>query len=522
MFNPTPSEIEELLRFKLIGFNNRAYDNHILYALLIGYDIPQVHALSKHLINDKKGNSNDHRFREALKISYTDILDFASAGNKKSLKKLEIEMGIHHQELGLDWDQPVPEEMWNKVADYCENDVLATEEAFKYLNSDWVARQILADIAGGSVNDTTNQLSTRFIFEGNKNPQSQFNYRFMGDPNVKTHRSPVIGNTVYSNIGDEYTVFDEFDRPIFPGYTFDKFRKDKSIYRGDVAGEGGYVYAEPGYHANVALLDVASMHPSSIIAENLFGDYYTKRFKDIRDCRVLIKHGKFEEAGKMFDGKLRKYLTDPESASSLANALKTVINSVYGLTSASFENAFRDERNIDNIVAKRGALFMINLKHVMQSMGVTVAHIKTDSIKIPNATPEIIQFIMDYGKMYGYTFEHEATYKRMCLVNDAVYIAQYEDPDICERMYGYIPEKNAKKAANGMPLAPSLRYLTCLRRCSAESRSSSATCVKPSLSPRPFIWTMMRVCQMFVHMKIYSELEYYVKMVKKSHEKMNA
>jgi hypothetical protein len=34
---------------------------------------------------------------------------------------------------------------------------------------------------------------------------------------------------------------------------------------------------------------------------------------------------------------------------------------------------------------------------------------------------------MEYGKIYGYTFEHEATYDRMCLVNDAVYIARYKD-----------------------------------------------------------------------------------------------
>ena len=61
---------------------------------------------------------------------------------------------------------------------------------------------------------------------------------------------------------------------------------------------------------------------------------------------------------------------------------------------------------------------MINLKHEVQERGFTVAHIKTDSIKIPDATPEIIQFVMDYGKRYGYTFEHEATYDRMCLVND--------------------------------------------------------------------------------------------------------
>ena len=69
---------------------------------------------------------------------------------------------------------------------------------------------------------------------------------------------------------------------------------------------------------------------------------------------------------------------------------------------------------------------MVDLKHAVQKPGFTVAHIKTDSIKIPNATPEIIQFVMDFGKRYGYSFEHEDTYDRMCLVNNAVYIAKYK------------------------------------------------------------------------------------------------
>ena len=51
---------------------------------------------------------------------------------------------------------------------------------------------------------------------------------------------------------------------------------------------------------------------------------------------------------------------------------------------------------------------------------------------------------MDYGKEYGYTFEHESTYDRMCLVNDAVFIAKYKDPDECKKMYGYVPEKNGE------------------------------------------------------------------------------
>jgi hypothetical protein len=40
---------------------------------------------------------------------------------------------------------------------------------------------------------------------------------------------------------------------------------------------------------------------------------------------------------------------------------------VYGLTSAHFPNMFKDNRNVDNIVAKRGALFMIDLKHASRA-----------------------------------------------------------------------------------------------------------------------------------------------------------
>ena len=129
----------------------------------------------------------------------------------------------------------------------------------------------------------------------------------------------------------------------------------------------------------------------------------------------------------MLDGKLAPYLDDESTAKDLAQALKIAINSVYGLTAANFDNPFRDIRNKNNIVALRGALFMRTLQDEVSKRGFTVAHIKTDSIKIPNATPEIIDFCMKFANKYGYTFEHEATYDRMCLVNDAVYIAKYKD-----------------------------------------------------------------------------------------------
>ena len=425
MINPKPEEIEDLLKFRLVGFNCRRYDNHIIYARLMGYNNEQIYNLSQRIINGERNAF----FGEAYNLSYTDIYDFASAGNKKSLKKLEIEMGIHHQELGLPWDQPVPENLWPKVSEYCDNDVIATEAAFDYLSADWTARQILADLAGLTVNDTTNTLTTRFIFGKNKTPQSQFCYRDMSkpvtslDPEVKKFLDEACPEMMSQRHGPEKSLL-----PYFPGY---KFEAGVSTYKGETVGEGGYVYAEPGMHYHVALLDIASMHPHSLIAECLFGPEFTRRFREIVEGRVNIKHEAWDIVNNMLGGVLTPYvqkvINGEMKTKDLANALKTAINSVYGLTSANFDNPFRDIRNKDNIVAKRGALFMIDLKEEVQKRGFTVAHIKTDSIKIPNATPEIIQFVMDFGRKYGYTFEHEATYDRMCLVNDAVYICRYDD-----------------------------------------------------------------------------------------------
>ena len=434
MINPEPKTVEDFIdQFDLIGFNNRKYDNHIIYARSTGISIPGIFKLSDSMINHKTGF-----IPNAYDISYTDIYDFSS--KKQSLKKFEIELKIDHKELDIPWDQPVPENRWDEVVDYCKNDVIATEKTFEARRADFAGRKILAKLAGGTVNDTTNTLSAKFIFKGDRNPQSQFNYRFMGDIPEKVYRSKIDAEKgiIFNNFGDEYTLFDEEGRPVFPGYTYDQ-KERKSMYRGEEVGEGGYVYAEPGMYFNVALLDSESHHPSSAIEEQLFGEYYTNRFKEIKDARLAIKHKRMDEARNLLNGELVTYLDDPELLDGLKQALKIVINSVYGLTSAKFMNPFKDNRNIDNIVAKRGALFMINLKHEVQKKGFIVAHIKTDSIKIPNATPEIIKFVQDYGQQYGYTFLHEATYERMCLVNDAVYIARYDTAEAAEKKYGYVP-----------------------------------------------------------------------------------
>ena len=169
MINPSPKDIEGLLKYKLVGFNCRRYDNHMLYGRLIGYSNEQLYDLSQRIINSKKGENRNAFFGEAYNLSYTDVYDFAA--KKQSLKKWEIELGIGHKELGLPWDKPVDPERWEEVAAYCDWDVICTEKVFDHLKGDFTARQILADLAGMSVNDTTNSLTTRIIFGKERNPK---------------------------------------------------------------------------------------------------------------------------------------------------------------------------------------------------------------------------------------------------------------------------------------------------------------------------------------------------------------
>ena len=72
--------------------------------------------------------------------------------------------------MGIPWDKPAPYKLWNDIIEYCKNDVRATEAVFEARQEDWKARKILADLAGGKVNDSTNSLTLKIVFGNERRP----------------------------------------------------------------------------------------------------------------------------------------------------------------------------------------------------------------------------------------------------------------------------------------------------------------------------------------------------------------
>ena len=413
---PEPKDIQRLYNmYRMIAYNGRAYDCHIAHAMLLGYPPKEVYKTSKGIVSE---GALKHGFMDAYGNDYADPYDIAT--KKQSLKDWEYELGQDHIENNHPWDEDLPVEYWDEVDEYCGNDVMALKAVWKAIETDISVRKFLCDLSGLKMINTNRQHITKFIFKGDKKPNLVYT-------DLATGKATYMDGTIAEPTNDFVQAF--------PGYEFNKFGFKKEDYRDGICttmksrymeedpSEGGYVYSKPGIYYNVTCFDVSGMHPASLIALNKLG-IYTKTYKEIRDARLYIKHGDFESASKLLDGALAPYLTDVNNADTLSLALKLVLNSLYGWCAATFPCEFKDPRDLDNIVAKRGALFMITLKNEVIRKGFEVIHCKTDSIKVVNPTPELEQFINDFGKKYGYIFEIEEKFERICLMNRAVYVAK--------------------------------------------------------------------------------------------------
>ena len=418
--NPSPKDIQLLYnKYRMVAFNGRNYDCHMMRGALLGNSNKQQYNLSKGIISE---GALKHGYMDAYNQDYADPYDIAT--KKQGLKKWEYELGITHVENAHPWDEDLPVEYWDEVDEYCCNDVRALKAVWKAIESDISVRSFLCDLSGLKMINTNRQHITRFIFKGEKHPNLVYT-------NLATGEAKYLDGTIAEPTNDFVQAF--------PGYEFNQygFKKEdykdgvcttmKSRYMGEDPSEGGYVFSKPGIYYNVWCFDVSGMHPASLIALNKLGEY-TQIYKEIRDARLYIKHKDFESAGELLGGVLKPYLTDKKSAKNLSLALKLVLNSLYGWCAATFDCEFKDPRDKDNIVAKRGALFMITLKNEVEKRGFEVIHCKTDSIKVVNPTPELHEFINDFGKKYGYLFEVEEKFEKICLMNRAVYVAkEFED-----------------------------------------------------------------------------------------------
>lgn len=332
----------------LVGFNNYGYDDYILTVMLNPALSMQrsIYAHNNSIIRSGGVNrSIDPRIRSIDTMQQISV-------SHPSLKQIEGNMGksIVETSVRFDIDRALTDEERKETEKYCEYDVLSTIEVYKlrkksYFDTKESLLQMLPDRTGKEQRWNTTTLSTNILI-GRKKLSYWTSHRV---PDKYWRHVPGIPSDVWDMWEDSLTEEKITDKG--RSTTFNAFGCNMVMGMGGLHGAP----TKAGRYENIKLADVGSMYPSIICMLNAL-EGATPVYDGIRQERLKIKH------------------TDKVKA----NAMKLILNSVYGLFKSKYSALFNPRASATVCIFGQIALF--TLCRELYEAGYELVNINTDGV----------------------------------------------------------------------------------------------------------------------------------------------
>jgi energy-coupling factor transporter ATP-binding protein EcfA2 len=445
-WNPSPEDVRQFIfadeygnePFLFGGHNVRAYDNHIMMAASMG-ETPEGLFQRSRVLCDNKASDVEKKaaqHRQAWNLSWFDTLELCkSLGfqkgrmERRGLKHRQIKYGIRHIENPHPWDEPLAEEYWDELRIYNANDIISNVIDFvENLRGSWFSKCFTS-------------------YDMNK--------RLGNPPSISpwlTDRQ-VYESCLFGREQNPSRFFPKVDlRKWFPEYELKP--NGEAIYHskilGDVKlGKGGLVIAEQGLHMNVLEADLFSAHPHGIKEMNVFGPY-TPIANGYLEANGAMKRKDFrrafealgmtmEDLSNVCEFAFGRPPTDEELPSLLGEpcdtpypyinpkgvrqCIKEFCNQGYGIFAATFSTRARNPHDNGNPVANFSACTVVRGVEAAIEAGGSVKHVKTDSLKMPAVTRQVLDAVFASAEKVGQKFEVEDIYQKFLLLNKSEYAA---------------------------------------------------------------------------------------------------
>jgi hypothetical protein len=343
----------------LIGFNNYHYDDKILTYML---DLKTVHQIKA--LNDAIINGEDVRFVGKTKFKSLDCYQQLDV-SRPSLKKIEGNMGkmILESSVPFTINRPLTEEEYEDVLNYCIYDVDTTIDIFKKrLKSYFMPKISLVDMLQreDAIKWNTTTISANLLL---KKPLPKWaNIRV---PEWMMESVPPEVKQLWMEKEKGSVTIHEFENEIQFGF-------------------GGLHGAHTSIKRvkNVKLLDVASMYPNIILILKALGENATEKYKSILDRRLEVKH----------------------SDKILSDALKLILNSVYGNLKNEYSTLFNPKCATSVCVYGQIALYEL-CKRI--SPFCTILNINTDGVAFIPKNDLYIQAYKEWEQEFQMTLEEK-------------------------------------------------------------------------------------------------------------------
>lgn len=291
VFHNDFSGLADFIRGKtLVGFNNHHYDDKIIVYMLEQKSNHLIKKLSDRIISGESVN-----FISKPKINSLDVSQ-QIATQRISLKRIEGNMGKMILESSVPFDHPEPltDEQFYEVLDYCCYDVDTTIDIYlERIESYFQPKQELVEMLGKpeAMKWNTTTISAQLLLD---KPLQQW---------ASVRIPPDMWLMVPEPVRELWAKYASSYEPPKGTVNIEEFGCDIQFGFGGLHGAHKHIKRE----RNVKLLDVKSMYPKIIILLNVLKDA-TEKYNQMLDKRLAIKH-------------INAILSD---------ALKLILNSVYG------------------------------------------------------------------------------------------------------------------------------------------------------------------------------------------------
>lgn len=320
----------------LIGYNNYWYDDHILEAMVNGWTVRQIKDLNDRIINGEKQKPKTRFYT----LDCFQQIDVSLPG----LKKVQANMSkrIYESEISFDIGRPLSEEELSESINYCSSDVDTTIEIYKMREKSYFApKQSLVQMVGKGEKWNTTTLSANAIL-GNKTLAKWSDIRLNGNDFSDLSLLELVPKEVVKlwNSGNDKgkVVVDMFGCKI--EFSF-----------GGLHG----VHKKKKRVKKMKLLDVRSMYPNIILILNVLGEF-TEKYREILEKRVAVKN----------------------VDSVLSDALKLILNSVYGNLKNQYSSLYNPKGALSVCIFGQVALF--DLCRRLYEDGHELVNINTDGV----------------------------------------------------------------------------------------------------------------------------------------------
>lgn len=324
----------------LVGYNNYHYDDKIMVYMLDLKTPKQIKELNDRII----GNENISYIGKP-KFESLDCFQQIDVSNP-SLKKVEGNMGkmIMESSVPFTINRPLTETEYDEVLKYCAYDVDTTIDIYKErVKSYFKPKLSLVDMLGNpkAIKWNTTTISANLLL---KTPLPKWsNIRV---PEEMMNLVPAEVVELWKEKAGEFISGKKVTKTI----TFQEFGNEIQFGFGGLHGAHKQIKKEK----NVKLLDVTSMYPNIILILNALG-YASDKYKGILQKRIEVKH----------------------KDKVLSEALKLVLNSVYGNLNNKYSTLYNPNAALSVCVYGQIALYELCRR---LSAFATIININTDGV----------------------------------------------------------------------------------------------------------------------------------------------